>query len=93
MAKFATNVSGAMFLPSLIQVMESISGFVVPLAMFYYHEFWALKLNQHGTNMVGSTLIQFQALVPKIVAVSLFLDTFITFFIPTCFITLCLLGN
>ena len=34
MAKFATNVSGAMLLPSLIQVTESISGSVVPLAMF-----------------------------------------------------------
>ena len=33
-AKFATNVSGAMLLPSLIQVTESISGSVVPLAMF-----------------------------------------------------------
>ena len=35
MAKFATNVSGAMLLPSLIQVTESHSGSVVPLAMFY----------------------------------------------------------
>ena len=34
MAIFATNVIGAMLLPSLIQVMESISGSVVPLAMF-----------------------------------------------------------
>ena len=44
MAKFATNasgpsggptnVSGAMLLPSSIQVTESISGSVVPLAMF-----------------------------------------------------------
>ena len=34
MAKLATNVSGAMLLPSLIQVTESISGSVVPLAMF-----------------------------------------------------------
>ena len=33
-AKFVTNVSGAMLLPSLIQVTESISGSVVPLAMF-----------------------------------------------------------
>ena len=31
MAKFA---SGAMLLPSLVQVSESISGSVVPLAMF-----------------------------------------------------------
>ena len=34
MAKFATNVSGAILLPSSIQVTESISGSVVPLAMF-----------------------------------------------------------
>ena len=34
MVKFATNASGAMLLPNLIQVMESISGSVVPLAMF-----------------------------------------------------------
>ena len=34
MAKFAFNASGAMLLPSLVQVSESISGSVVPLAMF-----------------------------------------------------------
>ena len=34
MAKFATNVSGAILLPSSIQVTESFSGSVVPLAMF-----------------------------------------------------------
>ena len=34
MAKYATNVSGAVLLPSSIQVTESISGSVVPLAMF-----------------------------------------------------------
>ena len=33
-AKFAINASGAMLLPSLVQVLESISGSVVPLAMF-----------------------------------------------------------
>ena len=36
-AKFATNVSGAMLSPSLIKVTESISGSVVPLAMFFWH--------------------------------------------------------
>ncbi len=36
MAKFATNVSAAILLPSSIQVTESISGSVVPLAMFNY---------------------------------------------------------
>ena len=35
MAKFAINANGAMLLPSLVQVSESISGSVVPLAMFY----------------------------------------------------------
>ena len=35
MAKFATNLSGAILLPSSIQVTESISGSVVPLAMFF----------------------------------------------------------
>ena len=34
MAKFATNANGAILLPSSIQVTESISGSVVPLAMF-----------------------------------------------------------
>ena len=34
MARFAINASGAMLLPSLVQVSESISGSVVPLAMF-----------------------------------------------------------
>ena len=38
-AKFATNASDAMLLPNLVPVMESISGSVVPLAMFQ------LKLN------------------------------------------------
>ena len=33
--KFATNFSGAILLPSSIQVTESISGSVVPLAMFF----------------------------------------------------------
>ena len=32
--KYATDVSGAILLPSSIQVAESISGSVVPLAMF-----------------------------------------------------------
>ena len=34
MVKFATNISGAILLPSSIQVTESISGSVMPLAMF-----------------------------------------------------------
>ena len=32
--KFATNTSGTLLLLDLFQVMESISGSVVPLAMF-----------------------------------------------------------
>ena len=36
MAKYATNVSGAILLPSSIQVTESISGSVVPQAMFNF---------------------------------------------------------
>ena len=36
MTKFATNVGGAMLLPNLIQITESISGSVVPLAMFFH---------------------------------------------------------
>ena len=34
MVKFATDASGAMLLLNLVQVTESISGSVVPLAMF-----------------------------------------------------------
>ena len=41
MAKFAINANGAMLLPSLVQVSESISGSVVPLAMFTFDiSFW-----------------------------------------------------
>ena len=35
-AEFATNFSGAILLPSSIQVTESISGSVVPPAMFFH---------------------------------------------------------
>ena len=35
MGKFTTNACGAMLLPNSIQVTESISGSVVPLAMFF----------------------------------------------------------
>ena len=37
MVKYATNAIGAMLLLNLIQVTESISGSVVPLAMFFGH--------------------------------------------------------
>ena len=43
MAKFTTNVSGAMLLPSLIQITESISGSVVPLAMFDPMDFLLIR--------------------------------------------------
>ena len=36
MAKFATNANGVMLLLNLIQVTDSISGSVVPLAMFFF---------------------------------------------------------
>ena len=45
MAKFAINASGAMFLPSLVHVSESISGSVVPLAMFGLYLIWNIKLS------------------------------------------------
>ena len=45
MAKFAINASGAMLLPSLVQVSEAISGSVVPLAMFsHFHTTLLLKV-------------------------------------------------
>ena len=40
-AKFATNANGAMLLLNSIQVTESISGSVVPLAMFSVNLFLA----------------------------------------------------
>ena len=39
MVKYATNTGGAMLLLNLIQVTESISGSVVPLAMFFWYRF------------------------------------------------------
>ena len=39
-AKYATDASSAMLLLNLIQVMESISGSVVPLAMFIGEDDW-----------------------------------------------------
>ena len=39
------------------------------------NEFWALPLNQRGTNPIGPTLIQWRRSKLKIVAVSFFLDT------------------
>ena len=45
MAKFATNASGVMLLLNLIQVTESISGSVVPLAVFLQDFDTVLLLN------------------------------------------------
>ena len=55
MAKFAINVSGAMLLPSLVQVSESISGSVVPLAMFHIHA--ALTFLARSTHTCGQLYI------------------------------------
>ena len=52
MAKYATNVSGAILLPSSIQVMESISGSVVPLAMFFIKQHFGFG----GTNIHSEIL-------------------------------------
>ena len=48
-AKFATNASGAMLLLNLIQVTESISGSVVPLAMFIWRT--SVQCSEISNNM------------------------------------------
>ena len=48
-AKFAHNASGAILLLDLIKVMESISGFLVPLEMFF-------KVNRESQNSVFAML-------------------------------------
>ena len=45
MAKLAANASGAMLLSNLIQVTESISGSVVPMAMFFFAGLGLLRAN------------------------------------------------
>ena len=60
-AKFAIDASGAMLLPNLIHVTESISGSVVPLAMFhcfvaFYH--WLQWFKWSRT--IGRTMEWFQ---------------------------------
>ena len=65
MVKFATNASGAMLLLNLIQVTESISRSVVPLAMFMIYLIWttyfldALAL-YYLTYLKASRLLPFQ---------------------------------
>ena len=51
MAKLATNASGAMWLPNLVQVTESISGSVVPLAMFLQQRAKTSLSQQFVTNV------------------------------------------
>ena len=46
MAKFATNTIGAMLLSNLVQAMESISGSVVPLAMFLKLFTYFMRINK-----------------------------------------------
>ena len=60
-AKFATNASGAIWWPNLqlMQVTESISGSVVPLAMFSLNmeEYW---LSSHKEELRGTSSVQVQ---------------------------------
>ena len=72
--RFQTIVIGRQ---SWVKIEEKIPrrGTVTKKRHGHNFEFWAPKLNQRGTNMVVSTLIQFQAVIIKIVAVSFFLDT------------------
>ena len=50
--KFATNACGAMLLLNLIQVTESISGSVVPLAMFFYESARPLSSKRENPNQI-----------------------------------------
>ena len=54
MGKFATDASGALLLLNLIQVTESISGSVVPLAMFYMQDALARYLLEKVLKMLNS---------------------------------------
>ena len=69
--RFQTIVIGRQ---SQVKIEEKIPrrGTVTKKRHGHNFEFWAPKLNQRGTNMVGHTLIQFQAVIFKIVAVSFF---------------------
>ena len=53
MAKFATNAIGAMLLSNLVQAMESISGSVVPLTMFYFREQSVEERNMATVRMIN----------------------------------------
>ena len=69
--RFQTIVIGRQ---SWVKIEEKIPrrGTVTKKRHGHNFEFWAPKLNQRGTNMVVSTLIQFRAVIFKIVAVSFF---------------------
>ena len=56
MAKFATNASGVMLLLNLIQVTESISGSVVPLAMFKKGKRNSMNVTSVNMNPIGQIL-------------------------------------
>ena len=62
MAKFATNASGAMLLPSLIQVTESISGSVVPLAMFVLVS-QSIKCHHHHKSRNKAARLKYESMV------------------------------
>ena len=53
MAKFATNARCAMLLLNLIQVTESVSGSVVPLAMFVGFSFRSHYVRLRGDAMMN----------------------------------------
>ena len=65
MAKFATNVSGAILLPSSIQVMESISGSVLPLAMIA-GQFGATFTSKYFPVVMYWNYIWLQNIIPTI---------------------------
>ena len=58
MAKFAINASGAMLLASLVQVSESISGSVVPQAMFIRSPLSCFFFQTHYSPGLPSSLIK-----------------------------------
>ena len=62
MANFASNASGAMLLSNLIQVTESISGSVVPLAMLYIEVnfiIWVVFVSMSIQNLYRHLLLHF----------------------------------
>ena len=60
--EFVTNASDAMLLPNLVQVTESISGSVVPLAMFHLvffsvRLFFALQVAARSTQTEAAAFV------------------------------------